>query len=114
MSLHTNWSHVNHTPQFSHTPPQYPIIFGGAKQVDEAALTKTKQALKWLEGFIGDRGFVAGTSLTVADVALVTTVSTLEVRGEELCGSLVYHRVHTRGERSCVVVWCTTVSTLEL
>ncbi|KAF0292716.1 Glutathione S-transferase 1 [Amphibalanus amphitrite] len=48
----------------------YPIIFGGAKEVDEAALTKTKQALTWLEGFIGDRGFVAGSSLTVADIAL--------------------------------------------
>ncbi|XP_043222833.1 glutathione S-transferase 1-1-like [Amphibalanus amphitrite] len=59
----------------------YPIIFGGAKEVDEAALTKTKQALTLLEGFIGDRGFVAGSSLTVADIALGVTVSTLEASG---------------------------------
>jgi len=56
----------------------YPVAFGGAKSVDPEALKKAEESLGWLEGFIGDNGYVAGNKQTVADFALAATVATIE------------------------------------
>jgi len=56
----------------------YPMMFGSAKEIEEENLTKLKEALGWLEDYIGDNGHVAGKSRTTADFAVVSTVATIE------------------------------------
>lgn len=62
---------------------QYPIIFAGAPQ-DPAKLEKINEAMKFLDIFLEGEKYVAGDNLTVADLTIVATVSTLEVVGYDL------------------------------
>lgn len=62
---------------------QYPIIFGGAPQ-DPAKLEKINEAMKFLDIFLAGGKYVAGDNITVADLTIVATVSTLEVVGYDL------------------------------
>jgi len=56
----------------------YPQIF--AKQpADPEKLTKLEDALKFLDGFLEKSEYAAGDNLTLADISLVATVSTLEI-----------------------------------
>jgi len=56
----------------------YPVIFGGASYEPEK-LTKIQDAFKFLDTFLEGQDYVAGNTLTVADLSLVATVSTFEV-----------------------------------
>uniref|UniRef100_A0A0A9XGG7 Glutathione S-transferase 1, isoform D n=1 Tax=Lygus hesperus TaxID=30085 RepID=A0A0A9XGG7_LYGHE len=55
----------------------YPIIFGGAPY-DEEKAKKLDEAFKFLDGYLGKSEWAAGGNLTVADLALVASVSTAE------------------------------------
>ncbi|XP_045580992.1 glutathione S-transferase 1-1 [Procambarus clarkii] len=57
----------------------YPV-FSGAK-ADETKFSKVHEALGWLNTFLQEYAFVAGNKLTVADICLVATVSTIEASG---------------------------------
>nr|AUO28661.1 glutathione S-transferase delta [Lasioderma serricorne]QWV59551.1 glutathione S-transferase delta 1 [Lasioderma serricorne] len=61
----------------------YPVMFTGA-EYDPAKLTKIEEAFKFLDLFLQDQEFVAGNTLTVADLAVVATVSTYEAVGFDL------------------------------
>jgi glutathione S-transferase len=39
------------------------------------------QALGWLDSFVKDRKFMAGNSLTIADISLLATYSTIKATG---------------------------------
>ena len=54
-------------------------MFGGDKPGQDK-VDKLKEVLGWMDGFVADDKFAAGTSnLTLADIALVATYSTLKV-----------------------------------
>nr|AEE63485.1 unknown [Dendroctonus ponderosae] len=61
----------------------YPIIFAGASK-DAAKMEKINDAMKFLDIFLEGQKFVAGDQLTVADLAIVATISTYEVVGYDL------------------------------
>lgn len=59
------------------------MIFGGASY-DPAKLTKIEEAFKFFDIFLEGQEFAAGNELTLADLSLVSTVSTFEVVGFDL------------------------------
>ncbi|KAM3968083.1 glutathione S-transferase delta 3 [Aphomia sociella] len=61
----------------------YPQIFGGVKP-DEALLKKLEEALVFLNTFLKDHKYAAGSDLTLADLSLVATVSTIDAVGISL------------------------------
>lgn len=56
----------------------YPVIFGNAS-FDPEKKTKMDEAVGFLNTFIGDSTYAAGDKLTIADLALVATISTFDV-----------------------------------
>ncbi|XP_053605932.1 uncharacterized protein LOC128672663 [Plodia interpunctella] len=61
----------------------YPQVFGGAK-ADEAQLKKLEEALVFLNTFLAGRGYSAAPELTIADLSLIATVSTIDAAGIDL------------------------------
>ncbi|CAH0545883.1 unnamed protein product [Brassicogethes aeneus] len=61
----------------------YPVYFGGAA-FDAAKLEKINDAFKFLDTFLEKSEFAAGDKLTVADLALLATVTTFEVVNYDL------------------------------
>lgn len=58
-------------------------MFGNAS-FDPAKLEKINEAFKFLDTFLAGTTFVAGNNLTLADLAIVVTVSTFDVCGYDL------------------------------
>ncbi|KAF7272767.1 glutathione S-transferase D1-like [Rhynchophorus ferrugineus] len=56
----------------------YPVFFMGSSY-DPAKLEKINDAFKFLDTFLEGQDFAAGSNLTIADLALVATVSTFDV-----------------------------------
>ncbi|CAG9864020.1 unnamed protein product [Phyllotreta striolata] len=56
----------------------YPMAFANAP-ADPEKLKAVQAALAFLDGFIGNNEYVAGDSLTLADLAIVSSVSTIEL-----------------------------------
>lgn len=73
------------------------MIFGGAPDYDPAARTKIDDAFKFLDIFLENSEFLAGDKLTIADLALVATVSTFDVLSYDISGyknvNIWYNRV---------------------
>eukprot|EP00102_Acyrthosiphon_pisum_P025075 XP_016662285.1 PREDICTED: uncharacterized protein LOC100574427 [Acyrthosiphon pisum] len=61
----------------------YLWIFGYAKKTDEKE-KRLHDALEFLEIFLKSSDWVAGDSMTLADISLVATISTFEVSGVDL------------------------------
>ncbi|XP_068625131.1 glutathione S-transferase 1-like [Battus philenor] len=61
----------------------FPQIFAGAP-ADEALLGKVHEALGFLDAFLEGYKYAAGEQLTLADLSLVSTVSTIDVVGIKL------------------------------
>ncbi|CAH1126818.1 unnamed protein product [Ceutorhynchus assimilis] len=61
----------------------YPLYFAGVP-LDPAKLEKINEALKFLDTFLEGQTYAAGDSLTVADLALVASISTFDVVGYDL------------------------------
>ncbi|XP_077286219.1 glutathione S-transferase 1-like [Arctopsyche grandis] len=61
----------------------YPMLFGGAP-ADEAKKTKAIEALQFLNTFLEGQAWAAGNNMTIADINLVATVSTIEVSGFDI------------------------------
>lgn len=61
----------------------YPVIFGSAS-FDPEKKKKMDEAMGFLNTFIGDSAYAAGDKLTIADLALVATVSTYDVADYDL------------------------------
>ncbi|CAH0399280.1 unnamed protein product [Chilo suppressalis] len=55
----------------------YPQVFGGAP-ADKEKLAKVEDALKLLDQFLEGQKFAAGPALTLADLSLVASVSSME------------------------------------
>jgi glutathione S-transferase len=53
---------------------------GGAKKLSESAIKDLGDAIGFLETFLSKTTYAAGDHLTIADVALVASVATIEVR----------------------------------
>jgi glutathione S-transferase len=58
---------------------QLPVLFGGQDAKPEK-LEKINEALGYLNQFLRGQDWVAGDSMTIADICLVVTVSNSEVR----------------------------------
>lgn len=58
-------------------------MFGGGS-FDSAKYEKIQDAFKFLEIFLASTPFVAGDNLTLADLAIVATVSNFDVCGYDL------------------------------
>ncbi|XP_071516662.1 glutathione S-transferase 1-like [Panulirus ornatus] len=61
----------------------YTVAFKG-QAVDPEKLERVQEALAWLNQYLMDYTFVAGNKITVADICLVATVSTMEAAGLDL------------------------------
>lgn len=56
----------------------YPVMFGGPMPGQDK-FDKLKEVLGWVEGFVADDKFAAGTdTLTIGDIALLATYSTIK------------------------------------
>lgn len=64
---------------------QFPQIFARGPAVP-AKLEKLQAALGILDGFIGNNDYATGDTLTLADLALVSSVSTFEISGIDITG----------------------------
>ncbi|XP_049871106.1 glutathione S-transferase 1-1-like [Pectinophora gossypiella] len=60
----------------------YPQLFGG--KADPALLKKLEEGLVFLNTFLADHKYAAGSALTLADLSLVASVSTFEAAGIDL------------------------------
>lgn len=61
----------------------YPQVFGSAP-ADPEKLKKLHEVLGFLDIFLGDEKYAAGSDLTIADLSLVATVSTIDAAGISL------------------------------
>jgi len=57
---------------------QYPIIFAKAP-ADPEKYKKMEESYEFLNKFLENQDFVAGDNLTIADLAIIASVSTAEV-----------------------------------
>ncbi|XP_056643878.1 uncharacterized protein LOC130449858 [Diorhabda sublineata] len=61
----------------------YPMIFMGAS-ADSAKFENIGKAFEFLDKFVGNSDFAAGNNLTLADLALVSTVSSFDIMDYDL------------------------------
>ncbi|XP_076758398.1 glutathione S-transferase 1-1-like [Xylocopa sonorina] len=59
----------------------YPVVFRGEKEYNSENYKMVENAYEILDKFLDGQDYVAGRNLTIADLALVATVSTMEVFG---------------------------------
>lgn len=55
----------------------YPVLFLGETTVPEDKRTQLAQALEWLNGFLEGHDWVAGNNLTIADLSILSSVSSI-------------------------------------
>lgn len=67
-----------HNSVFHVSSLQYPIMFAKAP-ADPEKMKKLEEAFQFLDKFLDGQDFVAGNSLTIADLAVISSVSTAEV-----------------------------------
>ena len=73
----------------------YPVMFETGDKLGQDKMDRLKEVPGWVEGFVAGDKFCAGTSqITIADIALLATYSTLKVSSSEL-KSVIYP---TQGE----------------
>lgn len=58
---------------------QFPVLFLGENQIYDEHKQSLEEALGFLDVFLQDNDFVAGSNLTIADCSLVASVSTIVV-----------------------------------
>lgn len=63
----------------------YPVIFGNAS-LDEEKLAKVHEALGYLNDRLAGRDYAIGSSITIADHALIASVSSFSAAGIDLSG----------------------------
>jgi len=61
----------------------YPAILE-KKKIDPAKVTRFNEALGWVEAWLSKTKYIAGDNLTIADFAVITTLSTVEAVGHDL------------------------------
>nr|QII57464.1 glutathione-S transferase delta2 [Xenocatantops brachycerus] len=59
----------------------YPVMFWGAKQFDPEKFKALEAAYEFLNTFLDGQQWVAGTSMTIADYAILASVSTADAVG---------------------------------
>jgi glutathione S-transferase len=59
------------------------MIFGGQPSLSQEKLDKLDEALGYLEHYLAD-GYVAGSSLTIADFANLASLATIQAVGHDL------------------------------
>lgn len=67
-------------------------MFGGAK-FDPEKLKKLEEGFEFLNTFLQGQQWVAGPNITVADYAIVATVSTADVSSLLLCNCIALFRL---------------------
>jgi len=82
---------------------QIPVVMGGAKQLDPAALKKYHDGIGFLDTMIADRAYAAGQHLTIADLALVASIASYDVSSCFCLPSLTHH---DRRETESIYVIC--------
>nr|CAD7420984.1 unnamed protein product [Timema poppensis] len=64
----------------------FPVAFNGA-EFDPKKIYKITRAIQVLETFLEDQQWVAGTSLTIADISIAVTLSCAEALGFDVSPS---------------------------
>jgi glutathione S-transferase len=59
---------------------KYPVIFRGETSLDASKKKKLDDALNFFNMFLADQDYAAGNHLTIADLSLIASASTMEVR----------------------------------
>ena len=68
----------------------YPVMFETGDKPGQDKVDRLKEVLGWVEGFVaGDKFFAGNSQITIADIALLATYSTLKVSSSEL-KSVIY------------------------
>lgn len=62
---------------------QYPIMFAKAPG-DPEKMKKIEESFQFLDKFLEGHDFVAGNNLTIADLSIISTVSTAEVNSSSM------------------------------
>lgn len=62
---------------------QYPVIFFGQPKFDDDKLKRLDDAVEFVESYL-EHGYIAGSTLSIADIAVVVTLSTMEAFGHNL------------------------------
>ncbi|KAI4484183.1 hypothetical protein M0804_007639 [Polistes exclamans] len=60
---------------------QYPVVFYGAETYDDEQYENLRGSFDLLDRFLDNQDYLAGRSLTLADLALISTVTTAEALG---------------------------------
>ena len=58
---------------------QYPVMFGGATSISEKAKADHETANGFLDLFLSKSKYAAGDNLTLADIVLLASASTIDV-----------------------------------
>ena len=58
-----------------------PVLMGFAEEADSELLSKVQEGLGFLNTFLDGHDFAVGDKITVADFALVSSVSSMEASG---------------------------------
>jgi len=56
----------------------YPVVFRGQSQLDPSKGEEMKRAHKLLDSFLENKDFVAGPSLTIADISMLASATSME------------------------------------
>lgn len=59
------------------------MLFGGAP-ADDAKKTKVIEALQFLDKFLEGQTWAAASNMTIADLSLAASISTLEISGFDM------------------------------
>lgn len=58
---------------------QYPVIFLGETKIDNVNRERLYEALGFLESFLDGKKFVAGDELSLADISILVSVTSIDV-----------------------------------
>ena len=59
---------------------KYPVVFGGAKSLDPAKKKNLEEAVSLLATYLTGQSYAAGDHLTIADLSLLASATTMEVK----------------------------------
>lgn len=74
---------------------QRPVLYGGAKEIPQAAKDAIKDSLTLIDGILGNSKWMAGDKLTIADFSAVTIGKIFTLLLHQLIMKLI-HDVHDK------------------
>lgn len=63
---------------------QYPILFMGETTISQDKKEKLYEAFEWMEKFLEGQNWFAGDTMTIADLSILASLSSILVRKKEI------------------------------